>query len=335
MVESAENMALINDYIVESTYEVYNESIINQKMKDKFSNMYTVFMYTIKKAIEKFKGYFLTLKRKLTVAMAKALKFLGKKIIVKKYKHSGEENDKELNTYVFDRKKYNELCDFINSSMNILSDIKRYNNNDYTKVKDDFNRFINTKNNDTGSVLLTKITYKIRLAESNEYLVKKIKEIFKDVDTIMNEFYDRIMKSFDNSILELKKEEKETNYTLHPDVIKTRYKAISNAIHIANYIKYKSSQLVASACLKMYKKSFSEVMKINDKGNPVKSLNLEKEDEIYKAQREKMIAETRKQLKEWNKANKNKNIIKMSINDDLDTIKSKLDKAGKDDVLEL
>ena len=80
MVESAENMALINDYIVESTYEVYNESIISQNTKDRFTKFYAAFIYTIKKAIEKVKGFFLSIKRKLTVAMAKALKILGKKI---------------------------------------------------------------------------------------------------------------------------------------------------------------------------------------------------------------------------------------------------------------
>ena len=272
MVESAENMALINDYIVESTYEVYSESIISQNTQDRFTKFYAAFIHTIKKAIEKVKGFFLSIKRKLTVAMAKALKILGKKIIIRKDKHvqnarrdaikeyindddapkvyGSAENIKELNTYAFDTKKYNELCDFINSSMSVLSDIKNNLNNGHTKIKEDFDKFINEKN-DTGSVLLTKTVYKIRLGVSdNKYLEKKIKEIFKDVGIIMGEFYNRIMKSFDNSISELKKAENETKDMVLPTVIKTRYKAISSAIHIANYIKYKSSQLVASAMLK-------------------------------------------------------------------------------------
>lgn len=92
--------------------------------------------------------------------------------------------------------------------MSTLSDIKSSLNNGHTKIKEDFDKFINEKN-DTGSVLLTKTVYRIRLGVSdNKYLEKKIKEIFKDVDTIMNEFYNRIMKSFDNSILELKKQKK-------------------------------------------------------------------------------------------------------------------------------
>ena len=400
MVESAENMALINDYIVESTYEVYSESIISQNTKDRFTKFYAAFIYTIKKAIEKVKGFFLSIKRKLTMAMAKALKILGKKIVVNKDKdvqdarkdvtkkyfnnakvYGGDTNIKELNTYAFDTKKYNELCDFINSSMSTLSDIKNNLNNGHTKIKEDFDKFINEKN-DTGSVLLTKTVYKIRLGVSdNKYLEKKIKEIFKDVDTIMNEFYNRIMKSFNNSILELKKAENETKDMVLPNVIKTRYKAISSAIHIANYIKYKSSQLVASACLKMYKKSFSEAMKMNTKtefftltdkdGNPAEPIDPEKEKERLRKYKEKSriederreleLIKKRKAIKDKLKASKDGNIwldglyndnddpdkqfekfkdkikdrIKIDKNDTIESIKRKMDKAGKDDVIEI
>ena len=405
MVESAENMALINDYIVESTYEVYNESIISQNTQDRFTKFYAAFIYTIKKAIEKVKGFFLSIKRKLTMAMAKALKILGKKIVVNKDKdvqdarkdvtkkyfnnakvYGGDTNIKELNTYAFDTKKYNELCDFINSSMSTLSDIKNNLNNGHTKIKEDFDKFINEKN-DTGSVLLTKTVYKIRLGVSdNKYLEKKIKEIFKDVDTIMNEFYNRIMKSFDNSISELKKAENETKDMVLPTVIKTRYKAISSAIHIANYIKYKSSQLVASACLKMYKKSFSEAMKMNTKtefftltdkdGNPAEPIDPEKEKERLRKYKEKSriederreleLIKKRKAIKDKLKASKDGNIwldglyddsdgshnpdpdtqferfknkikdrIKIDKNDTIESIKRKLDQAGKDDVIEI
>ena len=405
MVESAENMALINDYIVESTYEVYNESIISQNTKDRFTKFYAAFIYTIKRAIEKVKGFFLSIKRKLTVAMAKALKILGKKIIVRKDKHAqdarkdvtknyfnnkkvydSDTNIKELNTYAFDTKKYNELCDFINSSMGVLSDIKSSLNNGHTKIKEDFDKFISEKN-DTGSVLLTKTVYKIRLGVSdNKYLEKKIKEIFKDVNTIMNEFYNRIMKSFDNSISELKKAEKETEDMVLPTVVKTRYKAISSAIHIANYIKYKSSQLVASACLKMYKKTFSEAMKMDNKtelytvtdkdGNPVEPIDPEKEKERLRKYKEKSriederreleLIKKKKAIKDKLKASKDGNIwldglyddsdgshnpdpdvqferfknkikdrIKIDKNDTIESIKRKMDKAGKDDILEI
>ena len=369
MVESAENMAVVNDYITESTYEVYTEAKY-KNLKDKFTKFYAVFMYIIKKAIEKVKGFFLSIKRKLTIAMAKALKILGKKIIINKNNNAQKTkndldetsmNTKKLNTYTFDTEKYNKLCDFINSSMNVLSDIKKSLNNGHNKIKDEFTKFINNKN-DTGSVLLTKITYKITLGKSNEYLTKKIKEIFKDVDTIMKEFYNHIMKSFDNTILELKKAEKETKEDMIiPETIKTRFNIISNAIHIANYIKYRSSQLVASACLKMYKKSFSEAIKISDHvgyGKVVEPLDPTKRMEEARkhvestkkdmAEMDLKRSKERKKIQdelnkyEWyrnanNKSNNNKKgkVIKTSYKDDLNTVKSKIDSTGKDDILEL
>ena len=86
MVESAENMALINDYIVESTYEVYTEAEENKegvitKVKNKIHTYFILFVNLVKKAIEKVKGFFLSIKRKLTMAMAKVLKAIAKKIL--------------------------------------------------------------------------------------------------------------------------------------------------------------------------------------------------------------------------------------------------------------
>lgn len=255
--------------------------------------------------------------------------------------------------------------------MNALSDIKKSLNNGHNKIKDEFTKFINNKN-DTGSVLLTKITYKITLGKSNEYLTKKIKEIFKDVDTIMKEFYNHIIKSFDNTILELKKAEKETKEDMIlPETIKIRFNIISNAIHIANYIKYRSSQLVASACLKMYKKSFSEAIKISDHvgygkvttydsktGKVVEPLDPTKRMEEARkhvestkkdmAEMDLKRSKERKKIQdelnkyEWyrnanNKSNNNKKgkVIKTSYKDDLNTVKSKIDSTGKDDILKL
>ena len=78
MVESAENMALINDYIVESTYEVYSEAEDKQSffanVKNKVSVYFTLLINLIKKFIAKIKGFFVMVRRKLTAAMAKAVK---------------------------------------------------------------------------------------------------------------------------------------------------------------------------------------------------------------------------------------------------------------------
>ena len=146
-----------------------------------------------------------------------------------------------------------------------------------------------------------------------------------------------------------------------PETIKTRFNIISNAIHIANYIKYRSSQLVASACLKMYKKSFSEAIKISDHvgyGKVVEPLDPTKRMEEARkhvestkkdmAEMDLKRSKERKKIQdelnkyEWyrnanNKSNNNKKgkVIKTSYKDDLNTVKSKIDSTGKDDILEL
>ena len=82
-VESAENMALINDYIVEASYLVYTEAEENTegvitKIYNKIHTYFIIFENLVEKAIEKVKGFFLSIKRKLTMAMAKVLKAIAK-----------------------------------------------------------------------------------------------------------------------------------------------------------------------------------------------------------------------------------------------------------------
>ena len=119
MVESAENMALINDYIVESTYEVYSESIISQNTQDRFTKFYAAFIHTIKKAIEKVKGFFLSIKRKLTVAMAKAVKAIGNFV---KNRVSDLSSEKEVETFKWSP-VYGTLQGFIQAEITI-NDLK-------------------------------------------------------------------------------------------------------------------------------------------------------------------------------------------------------------------
>ena len=60
MIESAENMALINDYIVESTYEAYTEAEDDDnkapgffgKLKNRISTYFTLFMNVVKKFLQ-------------------------------------------------------------------------------------------------------------------------------------------------------------------------------------------------------------------------------------------------------------------------------------------
>ena len=289
MVESAENMALINDYIVESTYEVYTEAEDKQsffaKVKNKIHTYFVLFVNLVRKAIEKVKGFFMAIKRKLTMAMAKALKAIAKtslKLSSNRAAHKAGLNglnnpdtmfkwaqigNTTFNTYEIDDKKYKELVNTINNTTTVM---KTENNQsleeieDYIKgIRDDFDaKFVNPKP-ETGSVLLKPVGHKITMGRSNE-LDKEMKTIFKDVDTIMNDFYNAIMKSYTDVLSMLSKEEKvaKDKFSNNPKELSLALKRISKFIHTINYIKYKGSQLVASACLKMYRKSLSEAYRL-------------------------------------------------------------------------
>ena len=284
MVESAENMALINDYIVESTYEVYTEadgdSNIFGKIKDKIHKYFVLFVNLVRKAIEKIKGYYMTIKRKLTMAMAKGVKNLAEislmvsnKVYYKNY-HKGTTTDignTTFNTYGFDKKKYDKLVNTVNSSNGLIStgvlmsdenerldEIERRN----TVIRDNFDKQFVKPKSDIGSVLLTKVEHEVTLGSA--HVEQEIKTIFKNIDDIMNEFYNGIMKSYDNVlfVLELLEEDVKKKFTNDPKELSIALKRISKIIHTINYIKYKSGQLVASACVKMYKKSYAEALRL-------------------------------------------------------------------------
>ena len=283
MVESAENMALINDYIVESTYEVYTEADgdrnIFGKIKDKIHKYFVLFVNLVRKAIEKIKGYYMTIKRKLTQAMAKGVKNLAdislmvaSNKVYYKNNHKGTTTDignTTFNTYGFDKKKYDELVNTVKQSNEMIT-FMRFKNTPLdetedciTGIRDDFDkRFVKPKS-DIGSVLLTKVEHKVTLGSAHN-VEQEIKTIFKNVDDIMNEFYDYIMKSYSNLVFLLEEEERavKNKFTNDPKELSIALKRISKIIHTINYIKYKSGQLVASACVKMYKKSYAEARRL-------------------------------------------------------------------------
>ena len=283
MVESAENMALINDYIVESTYEVYTEADgdrnIFGKIKDKIHKYFVLFVNLVRKAIEKIKGYYMTIKRKLTQAMAKGVKNLAdislmvaSNKVYYKNNHKGTTTDignTTFNTYGFDKKKYDELVNTVNRSSGMISLTIFHDNpfdgldDDITDVRDDFDkRFVKPKS-DIGSVLLTKVEHEVTLGSAHN-VEQEIKTIFKNVDDIMNEFYGYIMTSYDNALflLEVAEGDAKKKFTNDPKELSFALKRFSKIIHTNNYIKYKSGQLVASACVKMYKKSYAEARRL-------------------------------------------------------------------------
>ena len=119
MVESAENIARINDYITESFYEVYTEAEDSDKpgFFSKLSNKidFTLFMNIIKKFITKIKGFFMTVKRKLTVAFTKAIKavgnFLRNRINNNRKKFDAVTTKDEVKIYKWNQDKLEELSD--------------------------------------------------------------------------------------------------------------------------------------------------------------------------------------------------------------------------------
>ena len=283
MVESAENMALINDYIVESTYEVYTEADgdrnIFGKIKDKIHKYFVLFVNLVRKAIEKIKGYYMTIKRKLTMAMAKAVKIVAdislmdasdKAYYINYYKVTTTDiGSTTFNTYGFDKKKYDELVDTVKkynrttSFLIVKEDPLDETEDRITGIRDDFDeRFVKPKS-DIGSVLLTKVEHELTLGSAN--IEHEIKTIFKNVDDIMNEFYDYIMDSYDTVFFVLEADERtiKNKFTNDPKKLSIALKHISKIIHTINYINYKSGQLVVSACVKMYKKSYAEARRLS------------------------------------------------------------------------
>ena len=174
-----------------------------------------------------------------------------------------------FNTYEIDDKKYTELVNMIRMSNDMTTFMRTENNQsleeieDYIKgIRDDFDeKFVKPKP-ETGSVLLKPVGHKITMG--SDELDKEMKSIFKDVDTIMNDFYNYIMKSYTDVISMLSKEEKaaKDKFSNNPKELSIALKRISKFIHTINYTKFRGGQLVASACLKMYRKSLSEARRL-------------------------------------------------------------------------
>jgi hypothetical protein len=314
MVESAENMALINDYIVESTYEVYTEAEDKQgfiaKIKNKVHSYFILFVNLVKKAIEKFKGFFFTLKRKLTVAMAKALKAIDEMMVLIASDKTKLKVDKDalnstkliktnntaFNIYEIDDKMYTKLVNHVRIPNDMTKFMVVNNNSSLEEIEGYIDGIRETfddefvkpaADSDTGSVLLKLKTYKLSLG-AEKVVRKEIGKAFKDVDHVMEDFYDCILGSYGDVLNMLKKQEKDAKKAFidNPKELSTALKRISKFIHTFNNIKYKSGQLVASACLKMYKKSFSEakrLLKNTPKAEDIRFTEPRKEEDVHEA----------------------------------------------------
>ena len=259
MVESAENMALINDYITESTYEVYTETEDKQsffaKVKNKIHKYFVLFVNLVRKAIEKVKGFFMTIKRKLTMAMAKALRSVSLKAYAPSKNTTPDENvpgyKKVLaKVYIWDEKKVARLSKIINTINGNFS-----TNSDTFDPETQKKSFI-----DMGKPegLLKEMELSINTAQ------EFYKNLEKNITSTIDDFFNTTMNSFSGTLklLKTKEEEATKNYSNDPHELSTKLKDISKKVHIFNVIRYKGAQTIASAALKIYKRSLSVLGKV-------------------------------------------------------------------------
>ena len=279
MVESAENIARINDYITESVYEVFTEADDSDKpgffgkLSNKIDTYFTLFMNIIKKFITKIKGFFMTVKRKLTVAFTKAIKavgnFLRNRINNNRKKFDAVTTKDEVKIYQWNNDKLEELSDF-KYYANVARGGEGYEGavTYFDNVKEKINDIsITSDDNKTSSLLTEKtITFDPNKAEkllNDEYKV--------NIDGKLNSIYNSLMKQTNDYIKALKTEEKEVRKNFkkasNKDAdtrreAKDAFKETNYAINQWTLLKYRVTQKIASACFKYYKKLFSAVRKV-------------------------------------------------------------------------
>lgn len=216
MVESVENMAMINDYITESTYEVITEAKEDKpgfwgKLGNKISYYFALFMRLVNKFITKIKGFFMTVKRKLTMAFAKAIKavasFLRNRINNNKKKFDTVNEDDEIEKYSWNNDAESTITTICNgvTILNTIApkitklapDEKISYKRDVTSAKDDAKQAFSNRN-ETGSAY------------------NDIVEIFNNVKEELNEVISSESDNTNNSTKVLLKKETvtfETNAT--------------------------------------------------------------------------------------------------------------------------
>ena len=285
MVESAENMALINDYIVESTYEVYTEAEDNQgfftKVKNKIHRAFVLFVNIIKKAIEKVKGFFMTIKRKLTMVIAKALKTIMPSFAKAanlasaiKTKASGEKGVFSLDfthvvVYRIDPKKIARLIVYVDycgkafkklNDLNFLDEtVVKMGDNTLNQIRNSFDSFIKQDADETGSPIMEKYNFTINVAGAN--MVRDVKNQFDDIKAYMDIAYDEVMKSYSVTLKDIQSLENniKNNDKITNNELSKQLSIVNKYIHFNNYIKYTILQKTATACLK-HAKSFISAM---------------------------------------------------------------------------
>ena len=258
MVESAENMAVVNDYITESTYEVYTEAEEDKdnkqgffsKVKTKIHSYFIIFVNLVKKAIEKVKGFFLSIKRKLTIAMAKALR--GAALAMHSYVKPARSDDSDPianktigNVYYWNDKKISRLTKIITAI-----------NGNFNSNPDTFDAsYLINKFNKDFNVESLLIETPLTLNTVKEFY----SQLKKNIVSMIDNFFNTTMKTYNTTLSILQKKEKEVKdkYSNNPKELSNELKDISKKVHLFNSIRFTAAQLIASAAVKMYKRAFT------------------------------------------------------------------------------
>lgn len=299
MVESAENIATINEYINESVYDAYTEAESDEgssddksddsskpgffgKLYNKIDTYFQLFMRLIKKFITKIKGFFMTIKRKITVAFTKAIKavgnFLRNRINNNKKKFDATEKEgieiyqwnPQVLTSIISGNYFDSKIPQVMSNMDARgsSDPYEFIKDAFSEIKEMIDDIAVAPEDGKKETLLTKKTVHFTPNQSEKFLQQEYKV---NIDGKINQVYNAVMKETSASIKELKTAEKEVRKEFKKssnkddetrNEIKSTFKAINYAINQSSLLKYRVSQKIATAAFKYYKKLFTAVRKV-------------------------------------------------------------------------
>lgn len=299
MVESAENIATINEYINESVYDAYTEAESDEgssddksddsskpgffgKLYNKIDTYFQLFMRLIKKFITKIKGFFMTIKRKITVAFTKAIKavgnFLRNRINNNKKKFDATEKEgieiyqwnPQVLTSIISGNYFDSKIPQVMSNMAARgsSDPYEFAKDAFSEIKEMIDDIAVAPEDGKKETLLTKKTVHFTPNQSEKFLQQEYKV---NIDGKINQVYNAVMKETSASIKELKTAEKEVRKEFKKssnkddetrNEIKSAFKAINYAINQSSLLKYRVSQKIATAAFKYYKKLFTAVRKV-------------------------------------------------------------------------
>lgn len=299
MVESAENIATINEYINESVYDAYTEAESDEgssddksddsskpgffgKLYNKIDTYFQLFMRLIKKFITKIKGFFMTIKRKITVAFTKAIKavgnFLRNRINNNKKKFDATEKEgieiyqwnPQVLTSIISGNYFDSKIPQVMSNMAARgsSDPYEFIKDAFSEIKEMIDDIAVAPEDGKKETLLTKKTVHFTPNQSEKFLQQEYKV---NIDGKINQVYNAVMKETSASIKELKTAEKEVRKEFKKssnkddetrNEIKSAFKAINYAINQSSLLKYRVSQKIATAAFKYYKKLFTAVRKV-------------------------------------------------------------------------